>query len=232
MEKQDYFRSALSNFAMDMASGDAIRHLADRGYTARQISRMLDFPTPYERIQKTIWEHYLDKKIILLKEPGSPHCQENSEFVTEYNQSGVRSFRKVNYSQPNTPQEKCDFAKNICWNSHFFQNKEFLSSLLSDLCAKNSEEFSYVTCDFGLRSRREPDTFAQTLAPLDQFQKDYILGIPWERKLAYHRLNSTMRQIIRSLYVKGSYPYPGICYFLKTGEKLYLAPQPDTPPYT
>ena len=35
-KEQDYFNEALSNFMFDMASGGAIRHLADRGYRARQ----------------------------------------------------------------------------------------------------------------------------------------------------------------------------------------------------
>ena len=50
--EQEYFKKALSDFALDAASGGAIRHLADRGYTANQIVRMLDFPTPFKTEQK------------------------------------------------------------------------------------------------------------------------------------------------------------------------------------
>lgn len=44
MEKQTYFQTALANFTFDVASGGAIRHLADLDYTAAQIMKRLDFP--------------------------------------------------------------------------------------------------------------------------------------------------------------------------------------------
>ncbi len=50
--------------------------------------------------------------------------------------------------------------------------------------------------------------------------RNYILGIPWERKLSYHRLDKRMRQIAVSLYESGG--YKGSCYFVKTGEKVIL----------
>jgi len=38
--KQEYFKKSLSDFTFDMASGGAIRHLADRGYTVEQIGNL------------------------------------------------------------------------------------------------------------------------------------------------------------------------------------------------
>ncbi len=52
--QQKYFKKSLSDFTFDVASLDAVRHLADRGYTVNQIVRMLDFPTPYDRVQQTV----------------------------------------------------------------------------------------------------------------------------------------------------------------------------------
>ena len=46
MGEQEYFKNALSNFMFEAASGGAIRHLADLGYTVKQISKKLEFPTP------------------------------------------------------------------------------------------------------------------------------------------------------------------------------------------
>ena len=63
MAEQDFFHAALANFMFDTASSGAIRHLADRGYTVEQIRKHLDFPTPYDRIQKTVWEHFLHTSI-------------------------------------------------------------------------------------------------------------------------------------------------------------------------
>ena len=35
--QQKYLKKALSDFTFDVASGGAIRHLADRGYTVQEI---------------------------------------------------------------------------------------------------------------------------------------------------------------------------------------------------
>lgn len=93
--EQTYFQSALSDLVYDMASGGAIRHLADLGYTVRQIQEKLDFPTPYERIQKTVWRHLTDSGIIVPEgaEPGK--TWEKAEYVREYDSYGRASFRRV-----------------------------------------------------------------------------------------------------------------------------------------
>lgn len=38
----DYLKNALNDFAHDLASGDAIRHLADKGMTVKEIQRILE----------------------------------------------------------------------------------------------------------------------------------------------------------------------------------------------
>ena len=82
--KQEYFKKSLSDFTFDMASGGAIRHLADRGYTVEQIVKMLDFPTPYDRVQQTVWKYFLDKGTVLLKEPEREAEEEKYGYVTDY----------------------------------------------------------------------------------------------------------------------------------------------------
>ena len=62
--RNDSFASALSDFTHDMASGGAIRHLADHGYTVSQISKHLDYPTSRERIIKTYTRHLIEKGIL------------------------------------------------------------------------------------------------------------------------------------------------------------------------
>lgn len=44
-----YFQDALSDFVYDAASGRAIRHLTDSGYTAAQIMQQLSYPTPFKK---------------------------------------------------------------------------------------------------------------------------------------------------------------------------------------
>ena len=70
---KDYFQSALADFTGDVASGDAIRHLADLGYSIDEIHERLDFPTPKEKIASTVWKHLLRTGVVCLEEPdGKP----------------------------------------------------------------------------------------------------------------------------------------------------------------
>lgn len=93
--EQTYFQSALSDFVYDMASGGAIRHLADLGYTVKQIQEKLDFPTPYERIRKTVWKHLTDTGVIFPERPKQGKTGEKVEYVREYDSYGKASFRRV-----------------------------------------------------------------------------------------------------------------------------------------
>lgn len=68
-EKQKYFEEALSDFVHDAASGGAIRHLAQLGYTTGQIMERLDFPTPRERVEKTVSRYLMEQGILVEKLP-------------------------------------------------------------------------------------------------------------------------------------------------------------------
>lgn len=112
--EQTYFQRALSDFAYDMASGGAIRHLADLGYTVKQIQEKLDFPTPYERIQKTVWKHLTDTGVIFPETPKQGKTGEKVEYVREYDSYGRASFRRVvvqeDVSKPSEPCLLCCFG--------------------------------------------------------------------------------------------------------------------------
>ena len=112
--EQTYFQRALSDFVYDMASGGAIRHLADLGYTVRQIQEKLDFPTPYERIQKTVWKHLTDTGVIFPEGPRQGKTGEKVEYVREYDSYGRASFRRVVVpevtSKPSEPCLLCCFG--------------------------------------------------------------------------------------------------------------------------
>lgn len=93
-KKPGYFEEALSDFAHDAASGGAIRHMADLGYSADQIMQRLDFPTPRARVEKTIFQYMIktgmllealpadeaSMKKILLKNPSPAHL---SSYLSE-----------------------------------------------------------------------------------------------------------------------------------------------------
>lgn len=212
MAEQEYFKKALADFMFDAASGGAIRHLADRGYTAEEILKKLDFPTPFDRIQKTIWQHFLDMGVIVTEEPGLGKERETYEYVTEYDQYGRKSFRRVTTAVSG--------GTAVVWQEREFQQSRdgsFLS-FFTKLCDENGEKSAYISCDFGLRSRREPEKFQKDLQVLEERQRQYVLGIPWERRLVYHRLNRQMREIAAGLYAGDA--YHGSCYFEELQKKI------------
>ena len=94
MSEQSFFQNALSNFTNEVANGGAIRHLADLGYTVKQISEELSFPAPFARVQAEVWKRLLETEIILAQEPGG-RKQEKASYVREYDKYGRSSFRRV-----------------------------------------------------------------------------------------------------------------------------------------
>lgn len=211
MSERSFFQNALANFTHEVASGGAIRHLTDLGYTVKQISDRLDFPTPFERVQRQVWERLLETEVILTEEPGSSH-KEKADYVREYDKYGRASFRRVVEASPEMSV--------IHWLDLEIsaEERETIRSLLDKKIAENGETHSYAACEFGLLARREPQRFQELLQALDQHQREYVEGLPWETKRVYHRLDSRMLEIVLRLSVKGL--WQGQCYFLKTGERV------------
>ena len=207
MAENDYFKQALSNFVFDMASGGAIQHLTNQGYTVKQMIEKLDFPAPYEKVQETVWKQLLNNGSLLLEEPGSGAGQERAEYVMEKDSFGRRSFRKVVI--------KADKTKQIHWKEVIFSRKinGNLTDYLSKKIKENGENASYISCNFGMKTNRLPDV-------LDEQQKDYILGLPWPKQIVYHKLDIRMRKIVVALYDAGE--FQGECYFLKEEERVRL----------
>lgn len=214
MSEQKNFQKALSDFTYEAASGGAIRHLADLGYSIKQIEENLSFPTPYERIQKTVWEHFMDTGVLLLEEPGKERHYEKVDFVKEYGKYGKISFRQIT--------DKTVDTKQIYWKEHYFNEDRDgkLMDYLSEKCQKNEQDEAYVSCDFGFFHINEPKKFDERMLVLNKRQRDYVTGLFCQKKMVYHRLDSNMREIVIRLYEKGV--YHGNCYFIKTEEKIVL----------
>lgn len=64
-ESRKYFQESLANFTHDVASGGAIRHMVDLGYSTDAIMRKLDFPTPRARVERVVLERLMDTGILL-----------------------------------------------------------------------------------------------------------------------------------------------------------------------
>ncbi len=215
MAGQEYFRQALANFTFETASGGAIRHLADHGYTVEEISKKLAFPTPLDRIQNTVWKYFLDKGILLLHEPGTGTEQKSYDFVAEYDCYGRKTFRRVTvqgFGGETIRWKEAAFCKERDGTLFGFLSKH------CDCCGQKAS--AYISCDFGLRIRREPERFYQQLEVLDRQDRDYILGLPWERRMVYHRLDQRMCRIMSRLY--SGHGYQGWCYLIDEQEKVQI----------
>lgn len=201
MEKREYFKEALSDFTYDMACGGAIRHMTDKGYSVRQIVEQLDFPAPYEKVQKTVYRYLCDKGILLCERPKNDRLPQKTEYVRDYDAYGRVSFRMVRKEE--------DEKKKMEWKEEIFPKEGTFTDYLKKKVLENGEEFSYISCDFGLWDTEKK----KCLKVLNERQREYIEDIPWERKRMYHRLDSNMQEIMSVLYQKGI--YEGESIFLK-----------------
>lgn len=109
------FKNALHNFINDFASGDAVRHLANKGLTVDEIYHRLDYPTPKKTIADILWKHYIDTGKICLSGP-----PENGEFtrykyVKDVSPYGRTTSRRVSETVKTSSREyvPCDFGKRL-----------------------------------------------------------------------------------------------------------------------
>lgn len=209
MGQQKYFEQALANFTFETACGGAIRHLADHGYTVKQIVEKLDYPASFEQVQAAVYEYFCNSGILLKEAPEYDAVEESSDFVLEYDQFGKASFRRVTVKKE---------RKKIEWRESRFLSgyPDAFSQLLTQKISENDASASYISCDFGLWTEYE----RSALSVLDDRQREYLNGIPWEPVRMYHRLNPRMKGIVERLYK--DMHYSGICYFLKTEEKILI----------
>ena len=78
-------------------------------------------------------------------------------------------------------------------------------------------KFSIVTIAYNA----EHEIKETMLSVLDNHQREYVTGLPWNLKPVYHRLDSHMREILALLVPAGL--YQGELFFLKTGERIRIA---------
>lgn len=213
MSEQDFFKSALADFTFEAASGGAIRHMADLGYTVKQITEQLSFPTPYERVQKAVWERLLETGVLLLEEPGSgKRYQAAPVYVVDHDKYGRASFRRARVAE--------EAPERVLWRERTFDEKRDgrPEAFLAEKCAQNGGENSFLYCDFGSRMAKEPALLQRRLQALDKRQRDYIYGLFQGQGDCYHRLDGRMREIAARMFEYGE--YHTVCYFMKSEEKF------------
>jgi hypothetical protein len=207
MGSRRYFEQALARFTFDAGCGDAIRHLADCGYTAGQIVEKLTYPATTEQIRDTVREHFYNTGVLVKEEPGTAKIELETEFVREYDSYGKASFRKIT---------KEHASGNIGWKELRFSptSPKAFPDFIAEKISENGIENSYTSCDFITRESSSPAAFPE----LSQEQNDYLSDIFPENAAVWHRLTPRMTDIIKILY--RNIHYSGTLYFLRTGEKI------------
>ena len=89
------FKTQLSGFIKDFASGDAVRHMADKGLSVKEIHDRLDFPLSMEEIGDIVWKRYIEKGVVCLNDPSETAENETYSFEKVQNAYGMVSFKKV-----------------------------------------------------------------------------------------------------------------------------------------
>ncbi|MCM1188731.1 MAG: hypothetical protein NC541_05500 [bacterium] len=224
MQEGSWFQKALTDFTWEAANGGAIRHLADLGYTVEEIRKELTFPASYETVRNAVWKHLLDTGVVLRENPRERRAASTqAEYIREYDQYGRPSFRRAAKASP---------AGNTCrlateWRERKLSEGKPLDILLREKTAENGVENSYLSCDFGEIAVKKPEELRELLQILDPRQREYIEGLPWEKRRVYHRLTPCMTGIVLRLYRAGK--YRGIFCFLKTGEWVEVGEQQEGP---
>lgn len=133
-EQPRYFEEALSDFTHDVASGGAIRHLVESGYSVNQIMERLDFPTPRERVEKTVYRYMTESGILLSKLP----MEESAMKVYLCKGEKRNVIRKILLDHIHTNGEEnsyieCPFGRLLK------QDRETLKGMLQDLTSRERE---------------------------------------------------------------------------------------------
>ncbi len=121
---ENYFATALKNFTMDAAAGDAIRHLTDNGFTFSQVKESLTFPAPDEYIAEVMWDHLVSDRAILfdnpMKQSDCPHVSSDQrsgyEIIEQHDRYGRKRFISIKKSPEETIISPEDYVQyNDCY---------------------------------------------------------------------------------------------------------------------
>lgn len=138
-----YFEQALSDFMFDAASGGAIRHLVDHGHSVDQIMKELDFPTPRERVEKTVYQYMIETGMLLDR---LPVCGEEL-FCKTLKKLSFNELNKQLAGHVQTNGEKNSYMQ--CPFGYLIKNDS--EKLKKEISCLTSREQEYIT---GIRWER------------------------------------------------------------------------------
>lgn len=132
-EQPRYFEEALSDFMHDVASGGAIRHLVESGYSVNQIMERLDYPTTRERVEKTVYR-YMTEMGMLLSELPVEESAMGIHFLKNVKRGVIRQSlaERMEINGEENSYMRCPFGA-------FMKEKDKLQAMLSGLTTRERE---------------------------------------------------------------------------------------------
>ncbi len=133
-EQSGYFEEALSDFVHDVASGGAIRHLVESGYSVEQIIEKLDFPTSRERVEKTVYRYMTESGMLLSELPVHEEAMKK-HFLKKQKRGLIRQTLAecLAINGQETSYMRCPFG------GIMKKDRSMLSKMLSDLTTRERE---------------------------------------------------------------------------------------------
>lgn len=192
MEKNQYFQSALSNFVFGMTEYGTICHLVDHSYTIKQIKERLGMPVPYEKIQKTVWNYMIEKKILLLEPPDLTEQGLMTGFLIK------KDFTEVN-------REKLTVYLSKKRAENGWQDA-YVSCDFGVLKERHSEQYQLLLSSLDSRQRDYIDDLPWTLQTVYHCMNQ--------------RMTEILYGILRNSEIQNISGYKGSCYFIKIGEEV------------
>lgn len=140
-ERHQYFEEALSDFMHDAASGGAIRHLVDLGYSVEQMMSALSYPTPRERVRKTAYRYMVETGLLLQKLPGEENLKTVIFGNSDMEKAKEYLYKKIKENGEENCYFSCPFGMWRCGEGGELPEKKALSDRLSCL---NKREQDYI----------------------------------------------------------------------------------------
>ena len=94
MADNSYFQNALSDFSFDVAYGDSIRHLANKGFSPQEIKTQLNTSISIEKIEEVIRKYQESQELLTEEKINNTTSSFHYEFVKKYDSYGHSYFVK------------------------------------------------------------------------------------------------------------------------------------------
>ncbi len=181
MSNSNYFNQALHDMVFENACGAAIKRLADKSFPISYIHKQLDYPISFERVQRYVWQYYLDNKTLIYPDDKIDYTESNNIIII--NEPKI----KKTFIKEQGPYGKTTFRQVAAFEEEAGNSNN-----------KNNSTKKYIACDFGILKNEKPDEFNYFLDSLDSNDKAYIIDLPWENKRVYHIMNKRMISIFKA----------------------------------